>query len=47
MLISAMAVKLMFSKSFILHPIDEIFYYSVTLVVGFVGSSQKRRFEKY
>lgn len=46
MLISAMAVKLMFSKSFILHPFDEIYYYSVTLVGGFIGRSQIRRFEK-
>lgn len=47
MLISAMALQLMFPKSFILHPIDEIYYYSVTLVGGFIGKSQKRRFEKY
>lgn len=46
MLISAMAETLMFSKSFILHLIDEIYYYSVTLVGGVIGRSQKRRFEK-
>lgn len=47
MLISAMAVKLMFPKSFIFHPIEKIYYYSVTLVGGFIGKSQKRIFEKY